>query len=146
MNKTYIKIFSLLSKKIGAALLTSIVFGILYAFAFITPASERQPNVYYFDLSEILFFVVLYTVPVYILLAIPFSIFVDKSRLTKSLSYFKKIALFSLAGAIAGAILILLFIDFTYDEWLTTMLFALYGLISANLFLLFSTLLEKIIK
>lgn len=118
VNETYIKIFSLLSKKISAALLSSILFGIIYAFVFITPASEQQPNIYYFDFSEVLFFVVLYTSPIYILLAIPFSIFIDKYRLTKNLSYFKKSVLFSLAGAVTGAILILLFSDFTYDGFI----------------------------
>lgn len=139
MNETYRKVVSLATKKLGAALFASLTFGCLYALLFITPASLQEPNVYYFGFSEILFFVVIYTIPIYILVAIPFSIFMEKNAKTANLSFLKRSLWYSIAGFAAGFLILLLM----GGEYVGAFFIACCGLVNANLFHLFLTLLTK---
>ena len=146
MNETYIKIFSLLSRKFSVALLSSLSFGIIIAFFFMITTDTQEPNVYYFGFFEVILIYVYYTIPTYVLLAIPFSIFIDKYRKTASLSYYKKSILYSITGIIA-AITYYSFMGGSLPEgWKLLLLFAVYGLISANLFLIFLKVIAKIRK
>lgn len=144
MNATYVKVFSLLSRKISAALLSSLSFGIIIAFFFMTTIDAQEPDVYYFDFIEVILIYVFYSIPAYVLLAIPFSIFIDKYRKTASLSYYKKSILYSIAGIIAAIICYSFMGGSLPADWKPLLLFAVYGLISANLFLLFLIIVDKI--
>lgn len=146
MNETYIKIFSLLSRNFSAALLSSLTFGIIFAFFFMITTNRQEPDVYYFDFFEVILIYVFYSIPAYVLLAIPFSIFIDKYRKTASLSYYKKSILYSIAGIIAAIICYSFMGGSLLGDWKALLLFAVYGLISANLFLMFLGVIAKIRK
>ena len=143
MNATYSKIFSLLSRKLSAALLSSLSFGIILGLFFMITTDTQEPDVYYFGFFEIIMVYVYYTMPAYVLLAIPFSIFIDKYRKTADLSYFKKSILYSFAGIIVSIAYYSLIFEFPRIEWNQLLLFAFYGLMSANLFLMFLRIINK---
>lgn len=139
MNETYRKTFSNLSKKLAAALSASFTFSCLYAFLFITPSSLQEPDVYYFSFFELLIFVLIYTLPIYILVAVPFSFFIDKNAKTANLSFFKRSLCYSIAGFTTG----FLFLVLMGGESAGALFFACFGLVNANLFHFFLTWLKK---
>ncbi|MCG7335067.1 hypothetical protein MHZ95_07235 [Sporosarcina sp. ACRSM] len=100
-------------KRLLTAVLSVILFAIIFSWFFFVPSSQREPNVYYFGFSETFVFVILYAGPVYLLAGLPISILIDKlaakfQRNSKWKRYFFGFGLYSLAGTLVGALLLIL--------------------------------------
>jgi hypothetical protein len=65
-------------KRLLTALLSAVLFATIFSWISYVPSSQREPNVYYFGFSETFAFVIIYAGPVYFLVGLPLSIFIDK--------------------------------------------------------------------
>jgi urea transporter len=97
-------------RKFLTVVLSVILFATIFSCFFFVPSSQREPNVYYFGFFETFVFVILYAGPVYLLVGLPLSIFIDKlvakfHRTSKWKRYFFGLGLYSLAGTLVGALL-----------------------------------------
>ena len=97
-------------KRFLTAALSAILFATIFSWFFFVPSSQREPNVYYSGFSETFTLVIIYAGPVFFLVGLPLSIFIDKlvAKFNKSLRwarYFFGLGLYSLAGIL----LVLLF-------------------------------------
>ncbi|MDQ0233277.1 hypothetical protein [Metabacillus malikii] len=102
-----------MTKRIITAALSVIIFALIFSWFTITPSSQREPNVYYFRFDEMYSIVLIYAAPVYFLVGLPFSIFIDKfiAKINTSLEwtrYFFGLGLYTFAGLLVGAIILII--------------------------------------
>lgn len=125
-----------MKKRFIAMILAVVLFALGFSCFFYTPSSQRAPNVYYFGFFETFICVIAYAGFLYLIAGIPFSIIIDwlirkLNRGSKWRKYFWGLGMYSLAGAIVGA----LFIIFGGNiYWKGMLLFALPGVIASNLY------------
>lgn len=136
-------------RRVVTALLSTILFAIIYSWMFYVPSSQREPNVYYFGFFETSIFVIIYTAPVYFLVGILVSILIDKlvgnvDRNSKWKLYFIQLGLYSLAGILVGFIYLIIFSDSIY--LVEVSYFSLFGFAASNLYFHLLLLVRKIIR
>lgn len=96
MNETYNVTFNKMAVYVVTAILSSLTLGSLLAFIEILFFEDSWG---YFPT---LLVVALYTFPVYFVCAVPFSLFIDYSLKTKTISSIKKLAIYIAMGAVVG--------------------------------------------
>ncbi|MYL60102.1 hypothetical protein GLW20_21545 [Virgibacillus halodenitrificans] len=106
-EEIYFRVWMKVMKRLLTTILAIIIFATLLSAISYVPSSQREPNVYYFGFLETFLIVVIYSGPVYFLVGLPASIFIDKlaRRLGKHYGwkkYFIQLGLYSLAGVLAG--------------------------------------------
>ena len=130
-------------KRFLTVVLSVILFATFFSWFSYVPNSQREPNVYYFDFVEMFIFVVIYSGPVYFLVGLPLSIFIDKliegsKTQTKWGKYFVGLGLYSLVGTIVGLIFTILFVIDAHWS------FSIFGFIASNFYYHLSLLISKI--
>lgn len=136
-------------RRVLTALLSTILFAIIYSWIFYVPSSQREPNVYYFGFLEISVFVIIYTAPAYFLVGLLVSLLIDKlvgnvDRNSKWKLYFIQLGLYSLAGILVGLIYLKIFSNSMY--LVEIIYFLLVGFAASNLYFHLLLLVRKIIK
>jgi hypothetical protein len=96
MNETYKMTFNKIAVYVLTAILSSLSLGTLLAVVEILFFEDS------WGFFPTLLVVALYTLPVYFVCAVPFSLFIDYSSKTKAMSAIKKLILFIIAGAVVG--------------------------------------------
>ena len=96
MNETYKMTFNKIAVYVLAAILSSLALGSLLAFVEILFFEDS------WGFFPTLLVVALYTLPVYFVCAVPFSLFIDYSSKTKAMSSIKRLILYILSGAVVG--------------------------------------------
>ncbi|MFS0688992.1 hypothetical protein AB1K89_07100 [Sporosarcina sp. 179-K 8C2 HS] len=96
-------------KRFLTAALSAILFATIFSWYFFVPNSQREPNVYYSGFLETFSLAIIYAGPVFFLVGLPLSIFIDKlvAKFNKSLKwtrYFFGLGLYSLAGILFGIV------------------------------------------
>ncbi|NYF26141.1 arginine exporter protein ArgO [Sporosarcina sp. JAI121] len=96
-------------KRFITAALSAVLFATIFSWFFFVPSSQREPNVYYSSFSETFTLVIIYAGPVFFLVGLPLSIFIDKldAKFNKDLKwtrYFFGLGLYSLAGILFGVV------------------------------------------
>ena len=134
-------------KRFLTAVLSVVLFTTLFAWVSYTPSAQREPNVYYFGFLETSFFIVMYAGPVYFLVGIPFSIFIDElikktKRKSKWARYFVGLGLYSSVGALVGFIFPVLLVE-SIDLW-GIIPYSICGFIASNFYYHLSLLISKI--
>ncbi|MDX8046260.1 hypothetical protein SH601_09675 [Gracilibacillus sp. S3-1-1] len=135
--------------KFLTVVLSVIIFATVFSWISYVPSSQREPNVYYFVFLETFAFVVIYTGPVYFLVGLPLSIFIDKlikksTEKTRCPKYFIGLGLYSLVGSLVGVIFLVVFIQNIYQ--VEVILFSIYGIVASNIYFHVSLLISKINK
>ncbi|QGH35513.1 hypothetical protein GI584_16290 [Gracilibacillus salitolerans] len=135
--------------KFLTAALSVIIFATIFSWISYVPSSQREPNVYYFGFLETFAFVIIYAGPVYFLIGLPLSIFIDKliknsTGKTKWQKYFVGLGLYSLVGTLVGVIFLIIFSQNIYQ--LEVISFSIYGIVASNIYFHVSLLISKINK
>ena len=96
-------------KRFITAALSAVLFAAIISWFFFVPSSQRELNVYYSDFLEMFTLAIIYAGPVFFLVGLPLSIFIDKlvAKFNKSLKwtrYFFGLGLYSLAGILFGVV------------------------------------------
>ncbi|TDL32885.1 hypothetical protein E2R51_09480 [Jeotgalibacillus sp. S-D1] len=136
-------------KRLLAIAISVIIFATSYSWISYVPSSQREPNVYYFGFIETFIFVVIYAGPIYFLVGLPLSIFIDRliagvTRKSKWAKYFVGLGFYSLVGVLVGVIFLIIFIQNTYQ--LDVIIISAYGFVASNIYFHLSLLLSTIIK
>ena len=136
-------------KRFLTVVLSVVLFATIYSWFFYVPSSQREPNVYYFGFSETFIFVIIYAGPVYFLVGLPLSIFIDKligktKRNSKWAMYFVGLGLYSLVGTLVGFILLIIFSQNINIYQLEVISYSICGFIAANFYFHLSLLISKI--
>ncbi|WP_156312255.1 hypothetical protein [Lysinibacillus contaminans] len=134
-------------KRFLTALISVILFATILSWISYTPSSQREHNVYYFGFLETFMFVFFYAGPVYLLVGLPLSFFIDKligktksnSKLTR---YSIGLGLYSFVGTLVGFIFVILLTQNVY--WSEIISFSIYGFIASIFYYHLSLLLSKI--
>lgn len=89
--------------KIFVASVASILFCLILAVSQYTPMIERESNTYYFPFTSLVIIYLMYSIPLFLLIGIPYAIVIDfltkKMKIsTKSKLYFLNLGLYSFAG------------------------------------------------
>lgn len=113
------------------------------------PSSQREENVYYFGFFSMFSLVIIYAGPVYLLVGLPLSIYIDKlievsKTKTKWAKYFIGLGLYSLVGMLV--MIAFLFIINQFSFRIEFMSFSIYGIVASNIYYHLSLLLLKIYK
>jgi hypothetical protein len=125
-----------MAKRFLTAVLSVILFATIFSWFSFVPSSQREPNVYYFDFLETFMFVIIYAGPIYLIIGVPLSIFIDKlikkaNRTSKWARYFVGLGLYSLAGILVG----MLFVIFSQHLHLLEVIsFSIYGFVASNIY------------
>ncbi|KAB2487459.1 hypothetical protein [Priestia endophytica] len=125
-----------MAKRFLTAVLSVILFAIIFSCFSFVPSSQREPNVYYFGFLETFIFVIIYAGPIYLIIGVPLSIFIDKlikkaNNTLKWARYFIGLGLYSLAGILVGT----LFIIFSqHIQLLEVISFSVYGFVASNIY------------
>ncbi|MGY4793831.1 hypothetical protein ACVNNN_02420 [Lysinibacillus fusiformis] len=96
-------------KRFLTGVLSTILFAAIFSWFSFVPNSQREPNAYYSSFSETFSLVIIYAGPVFFLVGLPLSIFIDKlvANFNKSLKwtgYLFGLVLYSLAGILFGVV------------------------------------------
>lgn len=136
-------------KRLLTVVLSVVLFASIYSWFSYVPSSQREPNVYYFGFFETFMFVVIYAGPVYFLVGLPLSIYID-NLIAKTNSnsnwarYFVGLGLYSFTGTLVGIIVLLIFSQSMDVYQLDVISFSIYGLIASNFYYHLSLLILKI--
>jgi len=136
-------------KRFLTTALSVVLFATIYSWISYVPISQRESNVYYFGFFEVFIFVVIYAGPIYFLVGLPLSIFIDKlikkfNRRAKLARYFIGLGLYSLVGILVGLVFLIIASQDLNRMDVTS--FSIYGFIASNFYFHLSLLLSKIIK
>ena len=121
---------SLFLKRFLTAILSSFIVSLFFSFfQYVFPAMQHKDTLssFYDDLV----YGFIYLSIIYVIIGIPISTFIDKS---KSSTYLSKFILFSLSGVFVG-VLVSVLLNFDGFPFLIIPLFAFLGFISSNVFL-----------
>lgn len=137
MNERYKNTINRLSLYFLSSILASIAFGCLVGLY----DSVVNEDSWGFTSIAILF--ILYTLPIYGFVVIPYALFVDYSKKTKALTQSKKFLLYVIAGALAGGVYGAILLGPLYTSAGEFVLPIIYGVVSAVIFFCLLTLIKK---
>ncbi|RFB09443.1 hypothetical protein DZB84_24375 [Bacillus sp. HNG] len=123
-------------KRLLTAVLSVVLFATMFSWISYVPSPQREPNVYYFGFFETFIFVIIYAGPIYFLVGLPLSTFIDKLIMKSSLKsklakYFAGLGLYSLFGILVGVIFLILFSQNRNLFSLEIISFGIYGFIAS---------------
>lgn len=138
-------------KRIGLTALSTAIFALLLASFSFVPASQREADTYYFGFFEVFLFAVLYAGPVYFLAGIPISFLIDKKmKMLGGTSNWKRyvlhLAFYSIAGALAGIIFLVLLSLNSQPHAEELAGFALFGAAASNIYFHLSLAAEAVMQ
>ena len=134
-------------KRFLTTALSLIIFATIFSWVSYVPSSQRESNVYYFGFLETFIFVIIYAGPVYLLVGIPLSIYINKlikvfKRRSVWAKYFVGLGLYSIVGILVGVIFLLIINLNTF--LLEVISFSIYGLVASNIYYHLSLFISKI--
>ncbi|GAA0444778.1 MAG: hypothetical protein ACQEWU_16195 [Bacillota bacterium] len=129
-------------KRFLTVILSAILFTAIGSLSSYISSSQQELNVYYFDFLETFTFAIIFVGPVYILVGLPLSLFIDKlsrqfNTKSKLARYAVQLVLYSLAGILVGVIYFIIFNPI--NDVLT---FSVIGFTASNVYLHLSLLLS----
>ncbi|GLO64842.1 MULTISPECIES: hypothetical protein [Oceanobacillus] len=133
-------------KRLHTTILSIILFSTLYSWAFYIPVSQRAPNTYYFGFWETFIFVFMFSIPPFIagaIISMVIDMVIKRINISSNFAhYLLQLILYSLAACIIISVLFV-FDDGPFDirEF---MIFVLFGIIAANIYLHILLALNKI--
>jgi cation transporter-like permease len=136
-------------KRLLVALLSSVLFSLVFSLFSYTPESQRSPDTYYFGIWETFFFTVIYVTPIYLIIGMPISFVIDKwfKKKWETKSYLLKVAIYSIVSLIPALIVFNVFnfgiSPFSLQSFLKTILLSA---IASNLFFHIQLLVNRLIK
>jgi hypothetical protein len=138
-------------KRLLTTALSVVLFATIFSLISYVPISQREPNVYYFGFFETFVFVMIYAGPIYFLVGLPLSIFIDKiikksNRESKWAKYFVGLGLYSLFGTLIGTIFLIFLSQNSNILSLEVLSFSIYGFIASNFYYHLSLIVPKINK
>jgi len=136
-------------KRVSIVALSIVLFATIYSWFSYVPNSQRASNVYYFGFLETFLFVIIYVGPIYFLVGLPLSIFLDKSigksnRKSKWANYFVGLGLYSLVGILVGIISFYIIGHNIYQ--MEVISYAIYGFTASNIYFHLALLTSKVNK
>src|SRR5690625_664983 len=99
-----------MKKRLLTAAFSAILYTIVFSWFFFVPDSQRDPDVYYHSFLNIFIHMIIGVVPVFFLIGLPLSIFIDKvtekfNTNSKWARYFVRLGLYSLTGLLSGVVI-----------------------------------------
>ncbi|KAB2336829.1 hypothetical protein F7731_10830 [Cytobacillus depressus] len=140
------RIIKSLLERLSTMALAVVLFAVAFSWVSYVPSSQREPNTYYFGFFETFVFVIIYAGSLYLIAGMPLSVLINKlirksNGKSKWERYYIGLGMYSLAGAIVGA----LFIVFSGDiHWNGFTLALMWGFAASNLYFHLSLLISKI--
>ncbi|WP_066074648.1 hypothetical protein [Neobacillus soli] len=136
-------------KRLLTVALSVVLFATIFSWVSYVPSSQRESNAYYFGFLETFILVIIYAGPVYFLVGLPLSIFIDKlieksNRKSKWAKYFFGLGLYSLIGTLIGVIFPIIFGQNIFQQEVISL--SIYGIAASNFYFHLSLLIPKIIK
>lgn len=133
-------------KSLLTAALSAVLFATILSWISYVPTSQREPNAYYYGFSELFTFVITFAGPVYFLVGLPLSFFIDRLikkfiKKSKWAKYFVGLGLYSFFGILVGVIYQIILSQNIY--LLEFISFSIYGIIASNIFFHLSLVLKK---
>lgn len=138
-------------RRLLTVVLSVVLFAAIFSWISYVPSSQRDPDVLYFGFLEVFILVIIYAGPVYILVGLPLSIFIDKlvkksNRKSKWGKYIAGVSLYSLAGAVVGVFYLVIFSQDQEVFRLQVGAYLIYGITASNFYFHLSLLISKISK
>lgn len=126
-----------MKRRVIVALLSALIFSLIFSFISYTPVAEREPNTWYDSFSAFFQVYLMFSVPAYVLGGVPVSLYVDR--------YVKKgiikLLLYLLSGFFVGvAIIVISFMTVTLE----VLWYGVVGLFASLIFFILMLLTKRL--